>query len=343
MPTGQVESKRSSEYPGTKSLTNSEGGKSCIVPCILNEAPVTTGSTLTSSTPGFAVTAHRETSTVMFRRLLSLVKIEHTLFALPLAFTGCILAARGMPSLKVLGLVALAFAGARTAAMAFNRLADRHLDALNPRTADREIPSGQINVYQAWALVVLAVGTYFLAALALNWVCFSLSPVALAILLAYSYSKRFTWLCHLFLGLCLGLAPVAGWLAVTGQVEWTPVVLGIGVLFWVAGFDVIYACQDVEFDRSHKLHSVPAWLGTRVALRLAGLAHIAAICLFMLAGKLAGLNWPFYLLSLVTCGLLYWEHKLLHPDDLSRLDLAFFNVNSMVSFSLLVSVWFGLP
>jgi 4-hydroxybenzoate polyprenyltransferase len=324
-------------------LIDSNDAKSCIIQCISNDAPVGADSTSSRSTPVLEVTPPCGSWTVMFRRLLSLVKIEHTLFALPLAFTGSILAAGGMPSLKVLGLVALAFAGARTAAMAFNRLADRHLDALNPRTADREIPSGQIKVYQAWALVVIAVGTYFLAALALNWVCFSLSPVALAILLAYSYSKRFTWLCHLFLGLCLGLAPVAGWLAVTGQVEWTPVVLGTGVLFWVAGFDVIYACQDVEFDRSHKLHSVPAWLGTRTALRLAGLAHIAAICLFMLAGKLAGLNWPFYLLSLVTCGLLYWEHKLLHPEDLSRLDLAFFNVNSMVSFSLLVAVWFGLP
>ncbi len=328
---------------GNGSLTNSKGGKGHSVHCILNEAPVSGGSMPTPSSPTFDVTAHRENSTVMFRRLLSLVKIEHTLFALPLAFTGSILAARGMPSLRVLGLVALAFAGARTAAMAFNRLADRHLDALNPRTADREIPSGQINVYQAWALVVIAVGTYFLAALALNWVCFSLSPVALAILLAYSYTKRFTWLCHFFLGLSLGLAPVAGWLAVMGGVDWTPVVLGTAVLFWVAGFDVIYACQDVEFDRKTKLHSVPAWLGTSIALRLAGLAHIAAICLFMLTGKLAGLNWPFYLLSLVTGGLLYWEHKLLHPDDLSRLDLAFFNVNSMVSFSLLVAVWFGLP
>lgn len=310
---------------------------------ILNEARVGNGSQRPSCTQALSVKAHREGSTVMLRRLLSLVKIEHTLFALPLAFTGSILAARGMPNLKVLGLVALAFAGARTSAMAFNRLADRHLDALNPRTADREIPSGQINVFQAWALVVLAMGTYFLAALALNWVCFYLSPVALAILLAYSYSKRFTWLCHFFLGLCLGLAPVAGWLAVTGGVDWTPVVLGVGVLFWVAGFDVIYACQDVEFDRKAKLHSVPAWFGTRTALSLAGLAHIAAICLFMLAGKLAGLNWPFYLLSLVTCGLLYWEHRLLHPDDLSRLEVAFFNVNSMVSFSLLAAVWFGLP
>jgi 4-hydroxybenzoate polyprenyltransferase len=337
------ESRSCSGEKGTGSFINGKSGKNSVVPCISNDAQARPRPTPGPPSASVAVTAHRETATLMFRRLLSLVKIEHTLFALPLAFTGSILAAKGMPSLRVLGLVALAFAGARTAAMAFNRLADRHLDALNPRTADREIPSGQINVYQAWALVVIAVGTYFIAAWALNWVCFSLSPVALAILLAYSYSKRFTWLCHLFLGLCLGLAPVAGWLAVTGQIEWTAVVLGIGVLFWVAGFDVIYACQDVEFDRRHRLHSVPAWLGTRVALRLASLAHIAAICLFMLAGKLAELNWPFYLLSLVTCGLLYWEHKLLHPDDLSRLDLAFFNVNSMVSFSLLVAVWFGLP
>lgn len=322
------------------SLVNSEGTQSRIVHGILNEASPGTGA---ARTAGMSARADRVSLALMFRRLLSLVKIEHTLFALPLALTGSILAARGLPSLKVFGLVALAFAGARTAAMAFNRLADRHLDALNPRTAGREIPSGQINVSQAWAMVVMAIGTYFLAALALNWTCFLLSPVALAILLAYSYTKRFTWLCHFFLGLCLGLAPVAGWLAVLGGVESTPLVLGTGVLFWVAGFDVIYACQDVEFDRGAKLHSVPAWLGTRVALRLAALAHIMAICLFMLAGKLAGLNWPFYLLSLVTCGLLYWEHNLLRPDDLSRLDLAFFDVNSMVSFSLLMAVWFGLP
>jgi len=336
----RIESGSTLEPRSKNSLINSERDQSRIVDAILNEAPLGTGATRTS---GLSALAHPLRFAVMLRRFVSLVKIEHTLFALPLALTGSILAAKGLPSLKIFGLVALAFAGARTAAMAFNRLADRHLDALNPRTADREIPSGQINVSQAWVLVVIAIGTYFLAALALNWTCFLLSPVALAILLAYSYTKRFTWLCHFFLGLCLGLAPVAGWLAVMGGVEWTPVVLGMGVLFWVAGFDVIYACQDVEFDRKAKLHSMPALLGTRVALRLAALAHIAAICLFMLAGKLAGLNWPFYLLSLLTCGLLYWEHKLLHSDDLSRLDVAFFNVNSLVSFSLLVAVWFGLP
>ncbi len=342
MPTGQIDDRSDAPDSVSRSLAKGQGDSSCMIPCILNEATVGTGSTRTACSPGFATRTDRTKPFAIILRLFSLVKIEHTLFALPLALTGSILAARGMPSLKVLGLIALAFAGARTAAMAFNRLVDRDLDALNPRTANREIPSGQINVRQAWALVVVAVGVYFLSALALNRVCFFLSPVALAILLAYSYTKRFTWMCHLFLGLCLGLAPVAGWLAVAGRVDWIPAILGTGVLFWVAGFDIIYACQDVEFDRMVKLHSLPAWLGTRAALRSAGLAHIAAVCLFMLTGRLAGLNRTFYLLGLVTCGLLYLEHRLLHPDDLSRLDLAFFNVNSLVSFSLLVAVWFGL-
>jgi 4-hydroxybenzoate polyprenyltransferase len=227
--------------------------------------------------------------------------------------------------------------------MAFNRLADRHLDALNPRTKDREIPSGQISVAQVWLLVLLSCGIYFISAWALNEVCFYLSPVALAVLLGYSYTKRFTSLCHLFLGLALGLAPVAGWLAVQGAIDWTPVLFGLGVLFWVAGFDTIYACQDVDFDRRVKLYSLPAWLGTANALWVARLLHVVALCLFVLTGVSAGLGPVFYLLSLVTGGLLYWEHALLRPGDLSRLDLAFFNVNSMVSLSLLLSVWFGLP
>jgi 4-hydroxybenzoate polyprenyltransferase len=276
-------------------------------------------------------------------RLLSLVKIEHTLFALPLALSGAILAARGLPELRVLLLVAVAFAAARTAAMAFNRVADRHLDALNPRTRDREIPSGKISVGQAWSLVLVAVGIYFLAAWALNKVCFYLSPIALAILLGYSYTKRFTRLCHLFLGLALGLAPVAGWLAVQGGISWTPILFGFGVLFWVAGFDTIYACQDVDFDRDLQLYSLPAWLGTAKALQVARLLHVAAMSLFLLTGWLASLGAAFYLFSLVTAGLLFWEHRLVKPGDLSRLDLAFFNVNSMVSFSLLLAVWFGLP
>jgi 4-hydroxybenzoate polyprenyltransferase len=277
-----------------------------------------------------------------FGKLLSLVKIEHTLFALPLALTGSVLAARGLPDLRVLALVAVAFTGARTAAMAFNRIADRRLDAMNPRTADREIPTGTISTYQAAFLVAAACALYFLAAWGLNELCFRWSPVALAILLGYSYTKRFTWLCHIFLGLCLGLAPVAGWLAVTGEWALPPVVLGMGVVLWVAGFDTIYACQDVEFDRETGLHSLPAWLGPKAALRFAAWAHVAAYALFLSAGALAGLGRSFYALSLITAGLLFLEHRLVNPGDLSRLDLAFFKVNSLVSASLLVSVCFGL-
>jgi 4-hydroxybenzoate polyprenyltransferase len=280
---------------------------------------------------------------VNVRRLLSLIKIEHTLFALPLALSGSLLAARGLPGARTLALVALAFAAARTAAMAFNRLADRRLDALNPRTADREIPSGQVRASHVRVLVLAAAGVYFLAAWALNMLCLQLSPIALAILLGYSYTKRFTWLCHIFLGLCLGMAPIAGWIAVLGSMDWPPAVLALGVLFWVAGFDVIYACQDVDFDRSLHLYSIPAWLGTRRALELAAMSHVIASALFLLTGLLAGLGWSFYFLSLITCLLLYWEHSLVKPEDLSRLDLAFFNVNSMVSFSILLAIWCGLP
>jgi len=275
-------------------------------------------------------------------RLLSLVKIEHTLFALPLAFTGTVLAARGLPDPVVLLLVVVAFTGARTAAMAFNRVVDRGLDAMNPRTAQREVPTGQVSLIHAGGLLLLASGVFFAAAWGLNEVCFRLSPLVLALLLGYSYTKRFTWLCHLMLGACLGMAPLAGWLAVTGTFAWPPVVLGLGVMFWVAGFDIIYACQDIEFDRRVGLHSVPARLGSSKALRLAAATHLFAFCLFVLAGYLAGVSWPFYLLSLITGGLLAWEHGLVKADDLSRLDTAFFTVNSMVSFSLLLSIWFGL-
>jgi 4-hydroxybenzoate polyprenyltransferase len=279
---------------------------------------------------------------VIVRRLLELVKIEHTLFALPLALTGAVLAARGIPALRTLGLVLVAFTAARTAAMAFNRLADRHLDALNPRTANREIPTGLIKPGQVRLMLAGACGIYFLAAWALNDLCFTLSPLALAVLLGYSYTKRFTWLCHAILGLCLGLAPLAGWMAVAGTWAWAPAVLGMGVLFWVAGFDIIYACQDVDFDRATALQSVPARLGTARALRVAAISHVVAFSLFLTAGLLAGLGWQFYLLSLITAALLCLEHRLIEPTDLTRINTAFFTVNSTVSLSLLVAVWFGL-
>lgn len=276
------------------------------------------------------------------QRLLALVKIEHTLFALPLALTGVVMAARGVPNLKILALVLVAFTAARTAAMAFNRLVDRHFDALNPRTANREIPQGLVKPSQVWGLLGAACALYFFSAWALNDLCFRLSPFVLLVLLGYSYTKRFTSLCHAILGLCLGMAPIAGWLAVTGTWGWPPAVLGCGVLFWVAGFDTIYACQDVDFDRASALYSLPAQLGIQRALRLAALFHVVAFALFLIAGYLADLGGLFYLFSMVTGGLLCLEHYLIDSEDLSRVNTAFFTVNSTVSFTILVAVSLGV-
>jgi 4-hydroxybenzoate polyprenyltransferase len=276
------------------------------------------------------------------KTLLSLIKIEHTLFALPLAITGAVLGARGLPPIPVLLLMAVAFTAARASAMAFNRIADRHLDAQNPRTANREIPSGTLSVTRVWGLVIVSIAVFLAASWAINPLCGKLAPFALVVLLGYSYTKRFTPLCHYLLGLALGMAPVAGWIAVTGTFALAPVVLGLGVICWTAGFDTLYACQDVEFDRQMELHSIPARLGITKALKVAALSHVVAFLLFILAGALASLGVGFYLFSIITGVLLIWEHRLITPDDLTRLDMAFFRVNSMVSASLLLAVIAGL-
>ena len=276
------------------------------------------------------------------KTFFSLIKIEHTLFALPLALTGAVLGARGMPELLTLILMAAAFTAARAAAMAFNRLVDRHLDAQNPRTAEREIPTGSVSVPSVWLFTGIAMALFLIVPWAINPLCGKLAPVALVVLLGYSYTKRFTSLCHYLLGLALGMAPVAGWIAVTGTWARSPVVLGLGVVFWTAGFDILYACQDVDFDREKGLHSIPASLGTGRAMKLAALSHLAAFILFILAGFLASLRFPFYLLSLITGALLFYEHRLVTPGNLSKLDIAFFKVNSLVSASLLLAVIAGL-
>lgn len=276
------------------------------------------------------------------KTLLSLIKIEHTLFALPLAFTGAVLGARGLPPIPVLLLMAVAFTAARASAMAFNRIADRHLDAQNPRTADREIPSGALSVSRVWLLIIVSIAVFLISSWAINPLCGKLAPFALVVLLGYSYTKRFTSFCHYLLGLALGMAPVAGWIAVTGTFALAPIVLGLGVIFWTAGFDTLYACQDVEFDRSMGLHSIPARLGTKKALKVAALSHVAAFLLFIFAGAPASLGVGFYLFLLITGALLVWEHRLITPDDLTRLNMAFFKVNSMVSASLLLAVIAGL-
>ena len=277
-----------------------------------------------------------------FKNLLGLIKIEHTLFALPLALTGAVLGARGTPDGRILVLVGIAFTAARAAAMAFNRLADRRLDAANPRTARREIPAGRVSATAAALVVAAATGVFLWASWAINPFCGRLAPLALGVVLGYSYTKRFTVLCHYVLGVALGMAPVAGWAAVTDGIAWPPVVLGTGVVFWTAGFDTIYAIQDIAFDRDMDLRSLPARIGPIPAMRLAAGSHLVAFLLFLLSGVLSSLGWPFYALLPVTGGLLVWEHRLIRPGDLSRLDTAFFTANSLVSGSLLVAVCAGI-
>ncbi|MBU0515501.1 MAG: putative 4-hydroxybenzoate polyprenyltransferase [Proteobacteria bacterium] len=267
-----------------------------------------------------------------------LIKFEHTVFALPLAYAGACLAADGWPGWRPAWWILAAMVGARSAAMAFNRLVDRRLDAQNPRTRDRALPRGELGRAPVTIFLLVSVAFFVLAAARLNPTCLILSPLALAVILGYSWTKRFTWLSHLFLGLALAGAPLGGFLAVQETISGAILVFAGGVVFWVAGFDVIYACQDIEFDRRAGLHSIPARLGGRTALVLSALFHALAWAFFVTAGVMSGLGWPYYLGLAVVGGLLIVEHFLVSPDDLNRLEAAFFTVNSYVSVALLAAV-----
>ncbi len=263
--------------------------------------------------------------------LLEMIKFSHTVFALPFALTGMVLAADGVPSLGTLAGIVAAMVGARTAAMAWNRLADADIDARNPRTADRHIPAGRVSRAEAWGLVVGGVALLELAAWWLNPLCLKLSPIALAVIFLYPYTKRFTWLCHFLLGLALAAAPLGAWIAVTGAWSWRILPLGVAVLLWVAGFDILYALQDLEFDRAEGLHSVPQRWGKGRALRVAGRLHAAVVLLLALQVPLFGLGGWYVLGLAVAAGLLLYEHALVTPYDLSRLDAAFFTMNGILS------------
>jgi 4-hydroxybenzoate polyprenyltransferase len=275
--------------------------------------------------------------------ILEMIKIQHTLFALPFAFMGALLAARGLPTGRQAFFILLAMVGARSAAMAFNRLADAAVDARNPRTADRALPRGLVSRGFTWGFIAASSVLFFLAASRLNSLALALSPLALAVVLGYSYAKRFTWASHLVLGAALGMAPVAGWIAVRGDLAATPLVLGLAVLLWVAGFDILYALQDEDFDRKIGLHSLPVRLGRARAMALARHLHLAAGLGFVLTGWLGGLGWLYYLAAAAAGLLLWWEHRLLSPQDLTRLNHAFFTLNGSVSLVLglatLFSVW----
>ncbi len=270
--------------------------------------------------------------------VLEMIKFEHTVFALPFALASALVAANGLPSRRTLALILLAMVGARTAAMAFNRIADLYYDALNPRTANRALPKRLVSVGTAWALVVGGSVVLVAAGYLLNPLAFALSPVALAVVIGYSYSKRFTSLSHLWLGLALGIAPVGAWIAVTGEIGFPSLVLSAAVILWTAGFDIIYALQDVEFDRRYGLFSLPAKIGPARALLMSRLLHIGAAVFLVSFGLLCGLGaWYYIGVALAAFSLLY-EQSIVSANDLSRVNAAFFNANGVVSLAVLMFV-----
>jgi len=277
------------------------------------------------------------------RTTLEMIKIEHTLFALPFAFLGALLAARGftatgLPTLWQTLWITLAMVGARSAAMAFNRIADREYDARNPRTASRALPAGRLSVRFVWAFTLLAAALFFLASLMLNRLALILSPVALGSVLLYSYTKRFTSLSHVVLGWCLCIAPTGAWVAVRGAIDSpVPLLLSLVVLLWTAGFDVLYACQDFEFDRRAGLRSIPARLGVARALWVSRLLHAGAFAALVGLYFLTHLGAPAVAGVAATGALLVYQHSLVRPDDLSRLNAAFFTTNAFVSVILLAT------
>jgi 4-hydroxybenzoate polyprenyltransferase len=279
-----------------------------------------------------------EALVVLPRRFASLVRIEHTVFALPFAYVGAFLGADGWPGLADLVWVTLAMAGARTLAMALNRLIDAELDARNPRTATRELPSGVLTQRQVLALCGLSLAVFLVSVWQLDPVVRWLWPIPVAMFVVYPYLKRFTWLCHFWLGACLGLAPIGAWLAVSGSAPWEAWVIGAAVALWVAGFDLFYSLFDIEHDRREGIHSLAVRFGERGVFVGARVLHVCTVVL--LAGAGAGLQADvFYWLGVVsTAGLLAYEHSLVHPGDLRRLDAAFFTVNGLISVVFFVFV-----
>lgn len=272
---------------------------------------------------------------------LSLVRFSHSIFALPFALAAAWVAADGVPPLERLGWIVLCAVAARTSAMAYNRFVDRDVDAINPRTAGREIPAGRVGAGSALALVLASGAVFVAGAWMLGPWCGWISLPVLAFLLGYSHAKRFTFLCHLWLGVCLGIAPLGAWLAIAGEptpAMWTAALLAAAVLTWVAGFDLIYACQDADFDRERGLSSIPARFGLARSLAVSSLLHVVTVGALAWFGVAAGLGAGFWLALAVASALLVWQHRIVRPDDLSRVDAAFFTANGWVGVALFAGV-----
>jgi 4-hydroxybenzoate polyprenyltransferase len=278
----------------------------------------------------------------MFRSLkitLEMIKIEHTLFALPFAFLGAVLAARGLPEWRQVWWIVVAMVGARSAAMAFNRLVDRQFDAANPRTKMRALPAGLLSAQFVAVFTIASAALFFMAAAMLNRLTLFLSPVALASVLFYSYTKRFTAFSHLVLGWCLSIAPTGAWIAVRGAIDSpVPLLISLAVMLWTAGFDIIYACQDRDFDEQAGLHSIPQRLGIARALWISRGLHAAMFAALVCIYFLTDLHWIGLLGIIATAGLLVYQHRMVRADDLSRLNMAFFTTNAWVSVILFLTI-----
>jgi 4-hydroxybenzoate polyprenyltransferase len=273
------------------------------------------------------------------RTVLEMIKFEHSVFALPFALVGALLAARaagGLPTWRQILWIIVAMVGARSAAMTMNRIADIEYDRRNPRTANRALPKGELSVGFAAAFTLAASALLVVAAWQLNPLALKLSPVALAILFFYSYTKRFTSWSHFVLGFCLGISPAAAWIAIRGSLDWRMLILCAAVTLWVGGFDVLYACQDVEFDKTAGLYSIPKKFGIARALQIARAMHILMICLLVWLAWSFQLTWPAWAGIAVVAALLVYEHSLVKPDDLSKMNAAFFTVNGYISLLFLL-------
>lgn len=272
---------------------------------------------------------------------LRLIKFSHSVFALPFAFTSALIAADGIPTLQQIFWITIAMVGGRTGAMGMNRIIDRKFDALNPRTANREIPKGIVKAGEAFIFTIIAFALMVLAAYMLNPLCFKISPLVLLVLFSYSYMKRFTWLCHIVLGLALSLAPLGAWIAITGTFDVSILPLCFAVMFWVAGFDSLYGLQDIDFDKKQGLYSIPSTFGVNASLWIARIFHLITIGLLLSQIYIFKLN-VFYAAGVgIASGLLLYEHSLVKASDLSKLNMAFFNMNGYISITVFLFTLFN--
>lgn len=273
---------------------------------------------------------------------LRMIKFSHSIFALPFALTSTLIASRGIPQGRVLFWIIVAMVSARTAAMGLNRIIDKDIDMANPRTAGREIPSGKVRPAEAIFFVIISFFLFILSASMLNPLCLKLAPIAMAFIILYSYTKRFTWLSHFILGVTISAAPLGAWIAVKGSLDTRIILLGLAVVFWLAGFDILYALQDIDFDRSYGLFSIPSRFGIKRSIMVSRFCHAITWGLLVLSGIIFHMSYLYYLGMMITALLFIYEHSLIKPDDLSKLDMAFFNMNGYISITVFLFTFLDL-